>query len=30
MKTDLLHIYTKLDVAERASAVRVAWEHDLV
>ncbi len=30
VKTHLLHTYAKLDVADRASAVRVAWERGLV
>lgn len=30
VKTHLLHVYAKLDVADRASAVRVAWERNLV
>ncbi|MBP8919668.1 MAG: response regulator transcription factor [Micropruina sp.] len=30
VKTHLLHVYAKLEVADRASAVRVAWERDLV
>lgn len=30
VKTHLLHVYGKLEVADRASAVRVAWERDLV
>ena len=30
VKTHLLHVYAKLDVADRAAAVRVAWERDLV
>ncbi len=30
VKTHLLHIYAKLDVADRAAAVRVAWERNLV
>jgi DNA-binding NarL/FixJ family response regulator len=30
VKTHLLHVYAKLEVTDRASAVRVAWERDLV
>lgn len=30
VKTHLLHVYDKLDVSDRASAVRVAWERGLV
>lgn len=30
VKTHLLHVYAKLDVADRAAAVRVAWERNLV
>ncbi|WP_232821852.1 response regulator [Desertihabitans aurantiacus] len=30
VKTHLLHVYTKLEVADRASAVRRAWEQGLV
>ena len=30
VKTHLLHVYAKLEVADRASAVRVAWERNLV
>lgn len=30
VKTHLLHVYAKLDVTDRASAVRVAWERNLV
>ncbi|MDN5762973.1 MAG: response regulator transcription factor [Microlunatus sp.] len=30
VKTHLLHLYAKLDVTDRASAVRVAWERGLV
>lgn len=30
VKTHLLHVYAKLEVTDRASAVRVAWERDLL
>ena len=30
VKTHLLHVYAKLEVGDRASAVRVAWERGLV
>lgn len=30
VKTHLLHVYAKLEVTDRASAVRVGWERDLV
>lgn len=30
VKTHLLHVYAKLEVSDRASAVRVAWERGLV
>ena len=30
VKTHLLHVYAKLEVADRAAAVRVAWERGLV